>query len=228
MPGTILIVAATDAEAGIMKNIEGMEYHKGCYLFHGSEISVLVTGVGTVMTAWKMHQWFSQNNMPSVAINIGIAGSFNDELKTGDVVIPAADCFADMGIEADSGFITVFEAGLSNPDKDPFRKGWIHSDPGILSKLPETFRQVRAITVNTVSGSAETISKYVSKYDPDIETMEGAAFFYICAVEKIPFVSLRAVSNRITPGRREKWDIPAALGSLSRSLYKFLLIHETT
>ncbi|NSW94995.1 MAG: futalosine hydrolase [Bacteroidales bacterium] len=226
MARTILIVSATDAEAGIVESIEGLKPHNNCFRFHGLDISVLVTGVGTVMTAWKMQQWLSQNRLPSLAINIGIAGSFRDDLKTGDVVIPEADCFADMGVETDSGFITLFEAGLCDPEKEPFKNGWIHSDPLILSRIPKRYRQVRAITVNTVSGSAETISKYVIKYNPDIETMEGAAFFYICSVMRIPFFSLRSISNRITPGRREKWDISSALASLSYSLHELLLIPE--
>lgn len=224
MPETILIVAATDSEAEIVGKIEGIKYDNANLRFRDLEISVLVTGVGTVMTAWKMKQWLSQNPRPSLAINIGIAGAFKEEIETGEVVISVTDCFADMGIETDSGFITLFEAGFNDPNEFPFRNGWINSDPVVLSRLPKTLRQVTAITVNTSSGSPETISRYVLKYNPDIETMEGAAFFYVCSTEKIPFFSLRAVSNRITPGRKEKWDIPAALESLSKRLYEILLI----
>ena len=226
MPETILIVAATDSEAEIIRKIEGIRDRKESFRFRDLDISVLATGVGTVMTAWKMKQWLSQYPRPSLAINIGIAGTFKEEIETGEVVIPVTDCFADMGIETDSGFITLFEAGLSDPDRFPFRNGWINTDSAVLSRLPKILRQVRAITVNTSSGSSETISRYVLKYNPDIETMEGAAFFYVCSSEKIPFISLRAVSNRIMPRRKGKWDIPAALENLSQRLHEVLLMTE--
>lgn len=226
MPETILIVAATESEAEIVGRMNAARYGNESFSFRGFDISVLVTGVGTVMTAWKMKQWLSKSPRPSLAINIGIAGTFKDDIKTGEVVIPVTDCFADMGIETGSGFITLFEAGLSDPDRFPFRNGWINSDPILLSRLPGSLKQVRAITVNTSSGSSATISKYVLKYNPDIETMEGAAFFYVCCSEKIPFFSLRAVSNRISPGRKEKWNIPAALESLSQRLNEILLMPE--
>ena len=45
--------------------------------------------------------------------------------------------------------------------------------------------------------------------------MEGATFFYICAREKIPFLSLRAISNKVEPGNRDAWDIQLALGNLA-------------
>ena len=60
-------------------------------------------------------------------------------------------------------------------------------------------KPVRAITVNSATGSEATIRKLVKKFNPDIETMEGATFFYICSREKIPFLAIRAISNRVEP-----------------------------
>ena len=62
------------------------------------------------------------------------------------------------------------------------------------------------------------------KYHPDIETMEGAAFFYVCSREKIPFMALRAVSNIVEPRDREKWNIELALANLSVKLNEVSLL----
>ena len=75
----------------------------------------LVTGVGGISTAWAMKQWLSNNPYPDLAINAGIAGSYSDELKIGDVVMPVTDCFADMGIESGNKVMTLAEAGLDGP-----------------------------------------------------------------------------------------------------------------
>ena len=76
------------------------------------EISVLVAGVGSVSTAWEMQKWFSVNEKPDLAINAGIAGSYKEDIKIGDVVMPVTDCFADAGIEDGDNFLTLSEAGL--------------------------------------------------------------------------------------------------------------------
>jgi futalosine hydrolase len=54
--------------------------------------------------------------------------------------------------------------------------------------------------------------------------MEGAAFFYVCSKEKIPFLALRSVSNRVEPRDKEKWNIHLALDNLSEKLKEVLLL----
>jgi len=92
----------------------------------------------------------------------------------------------------------------------------------MISKL----KQVKAITVNTSSGSEVTIERLRGKYNPDIETMEGATFFYICSKEKIPFLAIRSISNRVEPRNKDKWNIPLALNNLSEKLIDFFLMLE--
>jgi futalosine hydrolase len=171
-----------------------------------------------------LKQWLSINPHPDLAINAGIAGSFSDKLKIGDVVIPVTDCFADLSIESGDKVLTIFEAGLLNPDLFPFDKGVIHSRNEFVEILGPAVVKVNAITVNTCSGTAVTIEKLKNKFNPDIETMEGATFFYICAREKIPFLSVRAISNRVEPLSRDSWNIPLALERLAGKMREILLM----
>lgn len=211
MPLKILVVAATHAEADCLTVMPGMD------------LIPIVTGIGSVATAWAMTKQLSSGLGINLAINIGIAGSYCDEIQTGDVVLPVSDCFADAGIETKSGYLTLAEAGLQDPDAFPFTAGRIISENRFISQAAGILRTVNAVTVNTATGSENSIKRITRKYNPDIETMEGAAFFYICRRENIPFLALRAISNKVEPRDREKWNIQLALHNLSLKLKELML-----
>jgi len=218
----ILIVAATEGEAGILANIKGIVNSGGGFEKGDYKIDTIVSGVGSVSTSWSLSKWFSVNEKPLLAINIGIAGSFKKDIPVGEVVISVSDCFADAGIESGRGFLTLAEAGLEDPDRFPFRNGRIICDNRFVDLAAGKLRKVNAVTVNTASGTEETIARLVSKYDPDIETMEGAAFSYNCSCERVDYLALRSVSNIIGLRLKQKWDIPLALTTLTRALDEFL------
>jgi futalosine hydrolase len=222
----ILYIAATAKEADVLKKLMGILSLQDEIRFRNFEISVLVTGVGSIATAWALKQWISLNEKPDLAINAGIAGSYNEKLNIGDVVMPVTDCFADAGIEDGDDFFTLHEAGLTDKDEIPFRDGLIFSDTTYSELMKDILKPVKAITVNTATGSESTREKLFRKFNPDIETMEGASFFYICTREKIPFLALRAISNKVEPRNRSKWNITLALDNLSEKLNEVLIILE--
>lgn len=220
----ILVVAATREEAGVLKKISGLLPDGDRYVYGNLRISILITGVGSMATSWALSKWLASGHKPDLAINIGIAGSFKDNIRTGEVVVPVSDCFADSGIETDKGFLTLGEAGLEDPDKFPFKSGRIIAENRYITLALSRLKAVNAITVNTASGSTATIQKHINKFNPDIETLEGATFFYICSGEKIPFLALRSISNRVEPRNKDSWDIPLALDSLSGKLHEYFLM----
>jgi futalosine hydrolase len=226
MPFKILYISATNSEVEALTKMPGIVSFPGGYRFEKCMISVLITGVGSISTAWAMKQWLSSNTKPDLAINAGIAGSYIEGLKIGNVVTPVTDCFADVGIETGNNFLTLAEAGLSDPDKFPFKGGYIVADNRYAKNVAKQLPPVRAITVNTATGSAATIERLTNKYNPEIETMEGATFFYICAMERLPFLAIRAISNRVEPRDRIKWDISLALNNLSLKLKNIILTLE--
>jgi futalosine hydrolase len=224
MTARVLVVFATASEAEILSNIPGIVMDNGEFRFNDCILSILVTGVGGISTAWAMKQWLSNNSLPDLAINAGIAGSYSDEIKNGDVVMAVTDCFADMGIESGDRIITLAEAGLMDPDSFPFEGGVIKSENKFTGMAGKILRKVKAITVNTCSGSGATIERLKHRFNPEIETMEGATFFYICARERIPFLSVRAISNKVEPRNRESWDIETALENLAIKIREILLM----
>jgi len=214
------MVFATSHEAGCLKK-ESLS-DSGWFLTGGHEISVLVTGVGCMATAWAMKKWLCAGEKPDIAINAGIAGSFHGSIPEGEVVMPVSDCFADLGIETDNGFIPLKNTMLMEADKFPFIDGNIPCNNEFACRASEILRPVKAITVNTATGTEATAEKLKKLYNPDIETMEGAAFFYICSFEKIPFIALRAVSNKVGTRSKNAWNIPLALSNLEIKIYEIL------
>jgi len=222
----ILVVAATTAEAGILNRISGIRKRGDVFIYGTCEISMLVAGVGSVATSWAMSKWISANPHPDLALNIGISGSYRKDIGIGEVVVPQNDCFADAGIENGDEFLTLGEAGLADPDKFPFCGGKINASGRFFDIGASFLRQVRAITVNTATGTEETRERLLKKYNPDIETMEGATFFYICCREKIPFLAIRSVSNFVEPRNRKNWNIKLALDNLTEKLAELFLKFE--
>jgi len=222
----ILYVTATSSEAEALKRIKGIISVNGVYRIGKLEITLLVTGVGSVSTAWNLDHWLSLNEKPDLAINAGIAGSYRDEYRIGDVVLPVSDCFADSGIEDGENFLTLFEAGLVNADEFPFSDGNIYADTRYSVRLKRIVKPVKAITVNTATGSEVTRNKLLKKFNPDIETMEGATFFYICVREKIPFLALRSISNKVELRNKDNWNISLALDNLSEKLNEVFITLE--
>jgi futalosine hydrolase len=226
MSYTILVVAATSSEADILQNISGLLPVIDGYRYANIKVKPLITGIGSISTSWAMKQWISVNGKPDFALNIGIAGSYNSALSIGEVVIPMSDVFADAGIEDGEDFLTLSEAGLISPGEFPYNKGLLIADTRHGVKLKSHLKSVKAITVNTATGSKTTRQKLAEKFNPDIETMEGATFFYICAMEDIPFMALRAISNRVEVRNKNKWNIPLALENLTKTISEIILTME--
>ena len=217
----ILYVTATWPEGDTLKKFrEIMSYNDRLDSF---ETDLLITGVGSMATAWSLKQWITLNEKPDLAINAGIAGSFNERLNIGDVVMPVSDCFADAGVEDGENFLTLSESGLISANDFPYKDGLLYTDTRYNEKMKSILEPVRAITVNTATGSETTRGKLLKKFNPDIETMEGATFFYICSREYIPFLALRAISNKVESRNKNNWNIDLALHNLSEKLIDVLL-----
>ncbi len=220
----ILYVTATKPESECLGKIPGIISSGDTFSLGSTEVVQLVTGVGCVSTAWALKDWLAKNEAPELIINGGIAGSYNNDIKTGDVVMPVSDCFADAGIEDGNTHLTLFESGLAGKDDFPFSSGMIFCNNKHSDRLINTIRPVRAITVNTATGSEITKERLIKKFNPDIETMEGATFFYICKRENLPFLAIRAISNKVELRNRDNWDIPLALKNLSEKLKEIIVI----
>ena len=220
----ILLVFATKAESqgirNFLDNHATSEIENEAYSYKNLHIDLLITGVGMISTCYELTKKILQTKYDFI-VNGGIAGAFDLALPLGSIVLVSKDRFGDLGIEDAQGlFHDIFDAGLAESDSYPFHEGWIHADLALLKE--NNFKMGKAITVNKVTGSNLSISKIIKKYQPDIESMEGAACFYVSKSNQIPCLQLRSVSNHVEPRDRSKWNIPLALENLHLGLLHLL------
>lgn len=161
-------------------------------------------------------------SLPSVVIGAGIAGSYVDSITPGTVVVTSSDCFADMGVDDNGRFIPLFGAGLADANTPPFNAGRIPCTGKYFEIAAGIMPAARGATVNMASGSQAVIDRIIKAWDPEIETMEGAWLAYTCAMSGIPWISVRAVSNRVEPRNLKNWNIPLALQNLEEKMIQML------
>lgn len=221
----ILFVCATREESVFLSTIdqESLKQELPVILtpYKNLEIALLVTGVGMLSTCYFLQKELLKHRYDLV-LNVGLAGSFKGSVALGTVFKVESDCIAELGAEDDQSFISVFELGLQNGDSFPFLKGRLIPTPAIKSKVIDDLPAATSITVNKVHGNERSISEVTQLFNTDLETMEGAAFFYVCMMEKIPCLQLRAVSNLIERRNRTAWNIPLALSQLEVTLKNLL------
>lgn len=188
------------------------------YKWHNLDIDLIITGIGTTFTTYFLTKALQLCNYDLV-INAGIAGSFRDEISIGTVVNVKSEQFCDFGIETGDQIKTIFEAGFIGHDEFPFHNGkLINPNHYENMELPE----VAGITGNISPGSLRSIERLRNEFNPDVESMEGAAIFYVCLMEKVPFLEIRGISNYVDIRDTYKWDIPTAVENLTNELFRFL------
>jgi futalosine hydrolase len=191
------------------------------YTFKGHEVEVLTTGVGMVATAAWCSRAFASEHY-DLALNVGLCGSFRALLAPGSVVHVAADRIGELGAEDGDRFLTIHQLQLLGENDFPFEGGLlVNAAPPQAAPLT-ALRRVTGITVNTVHGNERTIDEVRARYDPDVESMEGAAFMYASLIAGVPFAQVRAVSNAVERRNRGAWQLDQAIEALGAESVRLL------
>ena len=218
----ILIVAATWMEVKLLTDefnyLEEKSHLLKQYEFAGANIDILIAGIGTTFTTFHLTETLKDNNYDLV-LNIGIAGSLSCDLKIGDIVNVVSEEFADLGIEKKDEFLTLFESGFMDSNDYPFEQGVLKAthNNGLFD-----FKKVRGITTNKSHGNESSIAEISQKFSAHVESMEGAAVFYVCNWLGVSCYQIRAISNFVEPRDSSKWNIPLALENLKESILSVL------
>ncbi len=218
----ILITSSTTLEIKpLLDHLDSVSEQKSFleYRINGHSIFPLVTGIGATKMAYAMAQ-FPKINGIQVAINGGICGSYNPLLNLGQVVEVVDDLFADLGAEDNDGsMLDIYDLELEERDTFPFKDGKIINDK---RKYRTDIDEVSGLTVNKALGTPLNIALMKEKYDADIESMEGAGFFYACKMMDISCHQIRAISNYVEPRNKDAWQLELAIERLNQSLVKFI------
>ncbi|MCI4671711.1 MAG: futalosine hydrolase [Bacteroidia bacterium] len=217
----ILLVAATYGESVLIRKNLFDSDEESPYLsqeFDGKKISLIHTGIGMVNTALKLGSYLSHHK-PDLMVNFGIAGAFNQRIQLGQVVDIREDIFADMGANSPSGFLDMKELGFPT-----MKKGGVQYFNSLQNPInwQSGLQKCRGISVNEISGVAAQVEFRKFKWEADVETMEGAAFFQAGLWFDIPFLAIRGISNYVEPRNRNAWEVPLALKNVQEKVLELL------
>lgn len=200
----ILVVAATEMEIAP-------------FILNNNNIEILITGVGAPACMYALTKRLQQKKYGMV-IQAGIAGTFKNSFAPGETFLVQKDAFADLGIYEREVFFTLFDKGFVQLNDSPYKNGWLQND----IKDAFSFTTANAITVNTVTDKFEQTELFIKKFDPDIESMEGAAFHYVCINEGVPFLQLRSISNFVGERIKTNWKMKESIQNLNQHLQRIV------
>jgi futalosine hydrolase len=202
----ILIVSATTLEiAPLMREKTTFNY--------------LITGVGVPACLYALMDAF-QHTRYDLVIQAGIGGSFNHNQPLGTVYGIEKEAFADCGVYAKGQMLSLFDAGLAEANLPPYTNGWLINENDAWSNLGLPL--ATGITVNTISDSIENNNRNQQMYNPLVESMEGAAFHYVCLQKKISFLQLRATSNYVGDRNKNNWRIQESVQHLNETVTRIV------
>ena len=171
-----------------------------------SSKDILITGVGMMNTTLNLANKLS-DTIYDLVINMGIAGSFNSEIKIGDVVEVVEDIFSEIGFEDGDIFSEFTNFEIKNT---------------FVVEGRTNLKKVKGITVNTVHGNQNSIDEIVSRVNPDIESMEGASVFMVCNSFNVPCIQIRSISNKVEKRNTENWNLTLAIENLNSTVKQII------
>ena len=159
------------------------------------DVVLVEAGVGKVNAARTTQILIDNFNVEAI-INVGSAGSANDELDIGDIVIGEKIVQHDFDITAfghPKGYI-------SNVGQ------YIESDSILIKKMEQTILKMQdnefKIKLGTIASGdifctePKMKEKIRYKFEADAIEMEGAAIAQVCKLDNIPFIIIRSISDK--------------------------------
>ncbi len=208
---SILIVAATKMEIQPFLDLH-------------PDAEYLITGVGAAITVFQlMHR--IENNKYDLILQVGLAGTYTNELTLGESVIVERDCFADLAVWENKKIISLHDLGLTNPDEVPFEKGWLVNHK--VSFHSTQSKKVKGVTVNLLTDDLNYVAEMKLKHNAEVESMEGAALHYVCIQKNIPFLQIRGISNKVGERDKSKWNFKEAIQSSNQLLSEIYISLKT-
>ncbi|MGE4539513.1 MAG: futalosine hydrolase [Desulfovibrio sp.] len=195
----------------------------------GREHLVCVTGVGPVAAAASLGLALGRLGASiSGVVNLGLAGSFDfAAAPLGGIVAATAEAFPEYGLRAKAGvdtqglgFPQLTLAGVPVFDHLPLAPQADAAAMGL--RLPESCALETAVTVAGVSGEPDRAAILSRKYKAATESMEGFAVAMAASLAGVPFLELRAISNKVGSRPPEDWDLPGGLAALGRAADRLL------
>lgn len=192
-------VAALKQDMQDAKVIEkaGMQFYQG--KISDKDVVVVKSGIGKV-NAGICTQILADIFQVDAVINTGVAGSLNNDIDICDIVISKEAQQHDMDVTAlgyDKGVIPDMETSVFLADKK-------------LMKLAKDSAEEIELNVNIFEGKVVSGDQFIGTSDAkthlretfygDCAEMEGAAIAHAASLNDIPFLIIRAISDKADGG----------------------------
>lgn len=216
----IIVAEIEEMEAvkGIMEAVNSIDIYN-LKIYTGkinNKVFLLVrSGVGKVNSA-RVAQIITDKFDLSFIINIGSAGGLNEYLNIGDIVLGETLVQHDFDVTAfgrEKGFI---------PETGKF----FESDKNLLEKCKNIKVDNQKIVVGTIASgdmflTDSTLKEKIKQdFNATCVEMEGAAIAQVCALNKIPFIVIRSISD--IPNGKNEIDFNEYLELASKNCAKFI------
>lgn len=182
----------------IMEDVEQIKVFELNFLkgkINNIDIVLVESGVGKVNASRTTQILIDKFNV-DIIINVGSAGSANDELNIGDIVIGSKLVQHDFDITAfghNKGFI-------SNVGD------YIECDENLVKRFEKSILKIQdkefKIKIGIIASGdifcteLKMKNKIRNKFNADAIEMEGTAIAQVCKLDNIPFIVIRSISDK--------------------------------
>lgn len=183
-------------------------------------VSFHESGIGILSSCFSISKLIFEQK-PDLIIQAGISGTFYNEVPLSKVVVVKKEIIADMGVEENGCFKDLFDLNFQNENLFPFfKRALVNTQLEKLNCLQ--LDEVTAITINEITTRLQRIEQLKAKYNPVIESMEGAALHYCCLKTSTSFIQIRAISNYVGERDKSKWEFNNAFKNLSDTVLLYI------
>lgn len=185
---------------------------------------VLLTGISPVNAALALGLFLGRHPDTTGALGLGVAGSFDpDILPLAAVALPSAETWPEVGL-FDGDAVDPRGIGIALAQQQG-RRVWntVELAPLAAAKamgltLDPAWPQAPSLTVAGASATPERAATLYARHAALLENMEGFALALACLRCGLPFLEVRAVSNRVGSRPPRDWDLEGALAALGRAM----------
>jgi futalosine hydrolase len=189
----------------------------------GAPVLVLAAGMGKTNAAHALTALLETRPVRGV-VGFGIAGAYpGSGLQAGDVALATECVYGDDGVLAPGGWMSI--EGIGIPlwtgcfNRFPVDAGWVARTRAALEAAGTPVRTGPFVTVSACTGTDALAAEMEARVPGALcEGMEGAALAHVAAMYGVPFIELRAVSNRVENRDPSRWRIPEAAAAAQRAL----------
>lgn len=198
-----------------------------------STLTLAVTGIGKVNTAWKTTLLLERylGKRPACIINTGCCGAYpGSGLEIGDLAAATSDLYGDEGVQTPHGWLsmaaidlpTMRHKGIRYFNEFPLSLERCEKAMRLAAKLGIPMKRGRFVTLSTCSGTTERGIELAGRFNAIAENMEGAAVAQLAIAGDIPCMEIRGVSNQVEDRDLSRWNIPLAVETAQRFLLRYL------